>query len=458
MRTWKKIVAFLLSAVMVCMMGCVSASADDEPIEIKLWVRASSSDNMVVALMKNFNAAQNKIHVTVESYGDNYSEILKLAFNSGEAPDLFTTTGKDVKTYADAGLVAPLDEFLTDEYKADFLPSAFTVNCFNGQVYAIPDQTRFMRLYYNKDVFEKAGLDPNTPPTTLEELYDMAKAITEAGQGEYYGFGLPIKSSSTWERNIDNIAILSGLTGPYGFDFTTGKFDFAKQKPIIEFFSKMYDDGIVIPGSETIDIEVIRAYFISGKVAMYLDGNWMVNGYNNEIAGGRETNWDTALVPIFAGQERAKDYLMLDSALAISAESKHKAEAFEVMDLYLRNQYSQIPGYEDRFQICASLILDYVAEINSKPEALEMRGVTGLNQDQDQLAAFSVTPSTLLTLEGDSRDVIYPLLIIQGSELDLDAELAALSETYNNALEEALAEGLLTEEQIKPEGFSYFTR
>lgn len=458
MKTWRKIVATLLSVIMVSMMCSVSAMADEQPIEIKMWVRASSSDNMAVALMKNFNAAQDKIHVTVESFGDNYSEILKLAFNSGEAPDLFTTTGKEVKTYADAGLVAPLDEFLTDEYRAEFLPSAFTVDCFNGNVYAIPDQTRFMRLYYNKEVFAKAGLDPNTPPTTLEELHDMAKAITEAGQGEYYGFGMPIKSSSTWERNVDNIAILSGLTGPYGFDFTTGKFDFAKQKPVIEFFANMYDEGIVIPGSESIDIEVIRAYFISGKVAMYLDGNWMVNGFNNEIEGGRETDWDTALVPIFAGQERAKDYLMLDSALAISADSKAKAAAFEVMDLYLHNQYSQIPGYEDRFQICASLILDYVAEINSKPEAQLMRGVNGLNQDQDKLAAFPVTPSTLLTLEGDSRDVVYPMLVIQGAYMDLDAELDALSETYNAALEQAIADGLLTQEQLQPEGFSYYTR
>ena len=129
--------------------------------------------------------------------------------------------------------------------------------------------TRYIRVYYNRDLFEKAELDPDNFPTTLEGMYDAAKAITEAGNGEFYGFGLPIKSGSTWERNIDDIAILSGLTGPYGFDYTTGKFDFSKQKPIIEFFAKMYEDGIMMPGSESIDIEVLRANFIANKVGMY---------------------------------------------------------------------------------------------------------------------------------------------------------------------------------------------
>lgn len=430
-----------------------------EPIELTYWVRASSKENAGKATIDEFNESQDRIHVNVESYGDNYSEVLKLAFNSGEAPDLFMTTGIDLKSYTDAGLVSSLNEFLTDDIKAEFLPSAFTVNCFDGQVYAIPDQTRFIRLYYNKDLFEKAGLNPDAPPATLEEMYDMAKQITEAGGGEFYGFGLPIKSGSTWERNVDNIAILGGVTGPCAFDYTTGRFDFSKQKPILEYFSRMYKEGILMPGSESIDIEVMRANFVAGKIGMYLDGNWMVNGYNNEIEGGRDANWDSDLVPIFEGQERARDYLMLDSAIAISAGCEEKAAAFEAMNYYLHNQYTSIlPSNPDMVQICASLILDYTAEVNGKPEVQAMKGINGIMKGQEDLAAFPVIPSTLLTLEGDSRDAVYPLLIIQGDSMDIDKELEALSDTYNAALDNALAEGLLTEEEIKPEGFDYRTR
>lgn len=439
------------------------ASGDDasgEKVELTFWARASSADNNQTITMDEFNASQDRIHVTVECYGDNYEEVLKLACNSGEVPDIFEISGlSDVKSYIDAGLAYPMDEYLTEELKAEFNPSAFTKYAYDGQVYAIPHMTRYIRVYYNRDLFEKAELDPDNFPTTLEGMYDAAKAITEAGNGEFYGFGLPIKSGSTWERNIDDIAILSGLTGPYGFDYTTGKFDFSKQKPIIEFFAKMYEDGIMMPGSESIDIEVLRANFIANKVGMYFDGNWMVNGYNNEIEGGDVTNWDTALVPVFEGTERAKDYLMLESGHCISSSSEHPAEAFEAISYLLHNVYSA-PARKDASKVAPSLSLidKDNAEINASPEVQKLKGIKGLSMDTENLSSFTVTPHSALTLEGDSRDTVYPLLIIQGSSMDMDAELDKLSETYNSALENAVSEGLLEEKDLKPEGFDYYTR
>lgn len=431
-----------------------------EKIELTFWARASSAENNQSISMDEFNESQDKIHVTVESYGDNYEEVLKLASNSGEMPDIFEITGiSDVKSLVDAGLAAPMNEYLTEDYKAEFNPSAFIKYNYDGNVYAIPHMTRFIRVYYNRDLFEKAGLDPDNFPTTLEGMYDAAKAITEAGNGEFYGFGMPIKTGSTWERNIDNIAVLSGLTGPYGFDYTTGKFDFAKQKPIIEYFAKMYEDGLMMPGAESIDIEVMRANFIANKIGMYLDGNWMVNGYNNEIEGGDVTNWDTALVPVFEGTERAKDYLMLESGHCISSTTEYPAEAFEAIDYLLRNVYSA-PARKnaDLVSVPSSLITKVNEDVGADPKVQEMKGSKSLLEGTEELSAFTVTPHSVLTLEGDSRDSIYPLLILQRSEMDIDAELNKLSETYNNALENAIAEGLLDEADLKPEGFDYYTR
>lgn len=433
---------------------------NEEKIELTLWARASSADNNQTITMDEFNASQDKIHVNVECYGDNYEEVLKLACNSGEVPDIFEISGlSDVKSYIDAGLAAPMNDYITDEFRGEFNPSAFTKYVYDGQIYAIPHMTRFIRVYYNRDLFEKAGLNPDQFPTTLEGMYDAAKAITDAGNGEFYGFGLPIKSGSTWERNVDDISILSGLTGPYAFDFTTGKFDFAKEKPIIEYFSKMYQDGLMMPGSESIDIEVLRANFIANKVGMYFDGNWMVNGYNNEIEGGDTTNWDTALVPVFEGTERAKDYLMLESGHCISASSKYPEEAFEAISYLLHNVYSA-PARKDASKAAPSLSLIDAdnAKINASPEVQKLKGIYGLNTDTENLSSFVVTPHSSLTLEGDSRDTVYPMLIIQGDSMDMDAELQKLSDTYNAALEKAVGEGVLDEKDLKPEGFDYYTR
>lgn len=454
--------ALMMLGATACGKGAEKAeeAGADGKVELKMWVRASSADNNQSITMDEFNEAQDKIHVTVECYGDNYEEVLKLASNSGEMPDVFEISGlSDVKPYIDAGLAQPINDYLTDEMKEEFNPSAFTKYNYDGQIYGIPHMTRFIRVYYNRDLFEKAGLNPDEFPTSLEGMYDAAKAITEAGNGEFYGFGLPIKSGSTWERNVDDISILSGLTGPYGFDYTTGKFDFAKEKPIIEYFAKMYQEGLMMPGSESIDIEVLRANFIANKVGMYFDGNWMVNGYNNEIEGGDTTNWDTALVPVFEGTERAKDYLMLESGHCISSASEHPEEAFEAINYLLHNVYSA-PARKDASKVAPALSLldDVNAEINASPEVQALKGSAGLSEDTENLSSFTLTPHTALTLEGDDRDTVYPILIIQGGQVDLDAELEKLSATYNKALEKAIQEGLLNKEDLKPAKFDYYTR
>jgi multiple sugar transport system substrate-binding protein len=464
----KRLVALCLAAAMVTtIFGCASDepketpddTASGEKIELTCWIRASSAENNQSITIEEFNQSQDRIHVTTESYGDNYEEMLKLAANSGELPDFFDVAGlTSLSQYVDAGVVAPLDEFLTDEYKAEYNPSAFVKYSFDGKVYGIPSLTRFIRLYYNRDLFDKAGLDPDKGPETLEEMYEMAKKITEEGKGEFYGFGFPMKSSSTWERDVDLISILSGKTGPYAFDYTTGKFDFAKEKEIIEYFAKMYQEGFMMPGAESLDIEVIRANFIANKVGMYFDGNWMINGYNNEIEGGDVTNWDTAIVPIFEGEERAKDYLMLDSGYSIAANCEHKEEAFEALDYTIRNIVTA-PARKNPDAITPSFsVIDSInKEVNSSEEVQGIKGIKGVAEGQSELSLFEVTPHSVLTLEGESRDDVYPLLIIN-SDMDIDAELEKLSATYNSALENAVAEGILSEEDLKPAGFDYYTR
>lgn len=467
----KKRIALLLALSMSLGLTACGGEEKSEPeskkngesadkIELTMWARASSAENNQTITMDEFNESQDKIHVTVECYGDNYEEVLKLASQSKELPDIFEISGLgNPLSYMEAGLAAPMNDYITEDLEAEFNPSAFTKYNIDGQVYAIPHMTRYIRAYYNRDLFEKAGLNPDEFPATLEEMYDAAKAITEAGDGEFYGFGLPIKTGSTWERNVDDIAILSGLTGPYGFDFTTGQFDFAKQKPISEYFAKMYKEGLVMPGAESLDIEVIRANFIANKIGIYFDGSWMVNGYNNEIEGGDVTNWDVAAVPVFEGTERAKDYLMLESGHCIASTSEHPAEAFEAINYLLHNVYSA-PARKDASMVAPSLsLLDSVnEEINAKEEVKALKGSVGLTTGTEELSSFVVTPHTMLTLEGDDRDTVYPLLIINSEEVDIDAELSKLSETYNSALSNALDEGLLEEADLKPEGFDYYTR
>jgi multiple sugar transport system substrate-binding protein len=429
-----------------------------EPVTVKFWIRASAKESNQTITFDEFNNSQKNIKVEYQTYGDNYGDVIKLALNSGEVPDSFAVEGLgSIQPFVEAGYVYPLDEFITPEYKSQFNPSAFREHYYNGHVYAIPDSTRYIRLYYNKALFTKAGLDPNTPPKTLEEMQEFAKKITEAGKGQFYGFGLPIKSGSTWERNVDDIAILSGTTGPWAFDYTAGKFDFSKQAPVLKYFNGMFKAGYMMPGSESMDIEMVRANFATDKIGMYFDGNWMINGYNNELEAAKNLDYNTGLIPIFEGQKRAKDYLTLDSGRVITAKSEHKLEAYKVIQYMLENLYeAPVRKYPDKPLPALSLITAVNERVNSQDAVKNMKGITGALQEMENLSSFAVVPSKVLTLEGDDRNAVYPLLVMDGS--NMEAQLNKLTETYNKALSQAIADGLLKEADLKPAGFSYYTR
>ena len=107
-------------------------------------------------------------------------------------------------TLEDAGLAVPVDTILTEEFLSDFYPSILDAASIDGKVYALPMYVSPYVLYYNKDLFEKAGLDPNSPPKTYDEMLEMAeklsKLTTEDGN-KVYAFGqttasVPISGSS----------------------------------------------------------------------------------------------------------------------------------------------------------------------------------------------------------------------------------------------------------------------
>ncbi|RBQ20656.1 hypothetical protein DP939_06100 [Spongiactinospora rosea] len=121
---------------------------------------------------------------------------------AGRVPDLVITGLNSLRTYADAKRATPLDPLISGDRSfdlADFYPRLLDLGRFDGTVYGIPYGVSTYTLYYNADVFRKAGLDPGEPPRTFSELREAAAAI---------------KSS----RSAPNgVVIRSDHIGSYGF-------------------------------------------------------------------------------------------------------------------------------------------------------------------------------------------------------------------------------------------------
>lgn len=88
-------------------------------------------------------------------------------------------------------MAIPIDEYLTDEDRERYGDTlgVQNINTYEGKTYSLPAYGNNYRLIYNRDIFRKAGLDPDTPPTTMEELREDARIITEKLKSEgIYGF------------------------------------------------------------------------------------------------------------------------------------------------------------------------------------------------------------------------------------------------------------------------------
>lgn len=97
---------------------------------------------------------------------------------------------RTLKQFADNDLIIPIP--MTDAEKAAYYPHIVETVTFKDQVWGIPVAFSTKALFWNKDLFTKAGLDPAKPPTTWDELYSDAKVIKE--ETGVPGYGLPAKT------------------------------------------------------------------------------------------------------------------------------------------------------------------------------------------------------------------------------------------------------------------------
>jgi multiple sugar transport system substrate-binding protein len=113
----------------------------------------------------------------------------------GKGPDVVKVWTGNITTLASLGFLAPVDEFVDGWSQKDFMKNVLWESVsLDGKYYGIPADTYFLFLLYRKDLFTKANLNPDFPPSTWEELAAAARSLTDRVRGRY-GLGL---APRTW--------------------------------------------------------------------------------------------------------------------------------------------------------------------------------------------------------------------------------------------------------------------
>ncbi|SFL66182.1 carbohydrate ABC transporter substrate-binding protein, CUT1 family (TC 3.A.1.1.-) [Paenibacillus sp. 1_12] len=172
--------------------GETKASA---PKKVVFWHAMGGSNTKVVEqLVTDYNSSQNKIQVEAVfqgSYDDLLSK-LKASMGTNDGPSVVQMYEIGSRFMIDSKTITPMQNFIdADKWDATQLePNIAGYYTLGGKLYSMPFNTSNPILYYNKDLFKAAGLDPAKPPKTYEELKTAADAITKSGKATGANFAI----------------------------------------------------------------------------------------------------------------------------------------------------------------------------------------------------------------------------------------------------------------------------
>lgn len=170
--------------------------------EVKLQFWFSAGESVIKTLVERFEAQNPGIDIEPVNIGNyaNGTVRLQAAAASGDVPALAQIEITRYGLFAAAGLLEPLDDRLAADpaVLADLRPFAREAALYDGKSYVLPFNVSNLLMYYNKDLFRAAGLDPEKPPRTWAEMLDMAKALTKRAGSTVTQWG--INTPPQWGR------------------------------------------------------------------------------------------------------------------------------------------------------------------------------------------------------------------------------------------------------------------
>ena len=168
-------------ALLVILMVFSSSVASANTLE--LWIKDFTPETKELfekEIVPRFEDDHPGVKVNVQFLGEAILQKLTTAFAAGNPPDLFHHGTALVPEFAAAGTCQPLEKFIErePEFLTNFFESSLCAGQYQGKTYAIPQTVLSHLLVYRASLFEEAGLDPNAPPQTWDELRTAARKLT----------------------------------------------------------------------------------------------------------------------------------------------------------------------------------------------------------------------------------------------------------------------------------------
>jgi multiple sugar transport system substrate-binding protein len=250
-----------------------------EPVTVEVWFHSGKGEERDVldAQVEAFNAANTDVQIdAIRLPEGSYNDQVNAAALAGDLPCLLDFDGPFLYNYAWSGYLIPLDTYVSDELRNDFLPSIIDQGTYGGKLYSLGTFDSGLSIWGNKAYLEKAGV---RIPTSIEDPWDRQEfmdaleklqALDEVeyaidfkmnyGQGEWYTYGFSPILQSFGADLIDRTDYQSAdgvLNGPEAVEAMT-------------FFQSLFQDGYANPAPAGDD-----DFYVKKITALSWVGHWM---------------------------------------------------------------------------------------------------------------------------------------------------------------------------------------
>jgi multiple sugar transport system substrate-binding protein len=332
----KKILLFSITAILIISAGCGNEKKQsDGTVTIKFWHSfISSSVPALKELIAKFEGQHPGIKIDAQYIpsGDALIQKLVTAVQSKTAPDISWLHSDYIEALVEADAIYKMEHFIngtdgiSQEDLNDIYPALLQFSSWKGTLYSLPMEATNLGLMYNKDLFKKAGLDPNHPPKDWQELLDFSKKLTidknKDGTNEQVGFFVPIFPAAgplgswmvwqfmpfLWQAGGDFVNI----------EQTSALYNSDEGIKALELWQQLYSGQNLKTFTN-----LFENAFVSGNLAMAMDGPWNLPRYKDLLK-----NIDWAFAPLPAGPFKSAT-VVGGEYLAIFKQSDYPNEAWK---------------------------------------------------------------------------------------------------------------------------------
>ena len=362
-----------------------------------------------------------KIVLSTGPYGPHHDKVIASTL-AGSPPDVYQVIPEQIFAFATQEAALDLSDFVADEgdeaFSGQYFDSAWAMVSQAGGVYGLPWRYGVSAMFINVKMFEDADVDLPNDDWTWDEFLGMAKQLTDVDENKY-GFAY------------------SGTKDSFGTSWEWFGHAFANQAGIIEdgepiinnqeavesltwWANLLLEEKIVPPETATLDEASIIDLMGRGQVAMWNNGPWYINTFKSN-----HPDLEFVTVPLPMGKQDGS--AAGGTALAISPQSKHPAEAWEFIkfmtsELVLREWATQGFFMPTRKDVLNDALF--------QEPPMQAFSVSALRENSNILGAYPDTGALFTILHTHMQEVFLGMKSAQEALDETASEWAAIIEPY----------------------------